>query len=231
MRIAVADDEKELLSQVTAIIRNAGHEVLCFANGIDLQNGLKRETFDVVLLDWNMPGKTGMEVIQWATEHLDTAPPFIMLTSRSNAQDVVRCLEAGATDYIVKPEADEVILARILAAVRRFLPATRLDEICLGGFVLNRKTQQLLKDGEEIAMTAKEFGLVDLLFQNIGKPLSRAYIFSRVWGGVADIETRTLDMHISRLRTKLQLSSETGLTIRTVFGFGYRMDEVHSGNS
>lgn len=230
MRVAVADDEKELLSQISAIIRNAGHEVLCYPNGIDLQNALKRETFDVVLLDWNMPGRTGMQVIQWASEHMEPAPPFIMLTSRNAAQDVVQSLEAGATDFIIKPEADEVILARIIAAARRFQPTTRLDEIRLGGFVLDRKSQHLLKDGEIIGLTAKEFGLVDLLFQNIGKPLSRSYIFARVWGGIADIETRTLDMHISRLRTKMQLGPETGLTIKTVFGFGYRMDEVRESD-
>lgn len=230
MRIAVADDEKELLAQVSTIIRNAGHEALCYSNGIDLQNALKRETFDVVLLDWNMPGRTGMDVIEWASEHLESAPPFIMLTSRNAAQDVVRSLEAGATDYIVKPEADEIILARIIAAARRFQPSSRPEEIRVGDFLLDRQSQYLLKDGEKISLTAKEFGLVDLLFQNIGRPLSRSYIFARVWGGIADIETRTLDMHISRLRTKMKLGAETGLTIKTVFGFGYRMDQIRDND-
>ncbi len=225
MRVALADDEQELREQIAAIVFAAGHDIEVFANGLSLQTSLKRETYDVVLLDWNMPGLDGLEVLHWASENMESAPAFIMITSRSETDDVVRALEAGAVDYIIKPEADEIIRARVEAAGRRFGYSGAETSAAFGQYILDRKAKSISIDGEEIALTAKEFDLADLLFQNVDKPLSRRYMFSRVWGGEAELETRTIDVHISRLRSKLKLQPENGYVVRTVFGFGYRMDE------
>lgn len=224
MRVAIADDEQEILDQVTAVVEAAGHEVDCFRNGIDLQNALKRETYDVVLLDWNMPGLTGLEIVSWATEHMASRPPFILLTSRRDKGEVIRGLEAGATDYIVKPEAEEVIRARIEAAGRRAEKPSTDRILNFGIYEFDQKESTLSKSDEAVALTAKEYQLALLFFQNIDRPLSRGYLFSRVWGGNANLETRTIDMHVSRLRSKLELKPHNGFVIRTVFGFGYRMD-------
>lgn len=229
MRVAIADDEQEILNQVTAIVTSGDHEVASYRNGLDLQNALKRETFDVVMLDWNMPGRTGIEVLQWATENISSCPPFILLTSRPDKSDIVRGLEAGAIDYIVKPEADEVIRARVEAAGRRNAAETRSRHVNFGPYTLDRMEKSIAVHGEEAKVTAKEFDLIDLFFQNLHRPLSRGYLFSRVWGGSAEMETRTIDVHISRLRAKLELNPENGFVIRTVFGFGYRMDEYIEG--
>ena len=225
MRIALADDEKDILDQISHIVKAAGHNVDCFTNGLDVLNALQRETFDVVLLDWNMPGKTGVEVLQWARQNLEAPPPFILITSRQDKADVVIGLETGAVDYIVKPESDEVIRARIEAAGRRLAgpEAKRHEEF--GPYRIDRLEKNFSRDGEKVQLTAKEFALADLLFQNLDRPLSRGYLFSRVWGGQSELETRTIDMHVSRLRSKLKLTPENGFAIRTVFGFGYRMDQ------
>lgn len=224
MRVALADDEQELLNQIAAIVVSAGHEVETFRNGLELQRALQRETYDVVMLDWNMPGQTGLDVLYWARENLPSAPPFIMITSRGENDDIVRGLEAGAVDYITKPETDEIIRARLEAAGRR-IGADRPDvEVQYGKYRLDRKAKQIDVEGKSIAVTAKEFDLIDLLFQNLDRPLSRGYLFSRVWGGNIELETRTIDVHVSRLRSKLELKPENGYVIRTVFGFGYRMD-------
>ena len=229
MRVAIADDEQEILNQVTAIVTSGDHEVASYRNGLDLQNALKRETFDVVMLDWNMPGRTGIEVLQWATENISSCPPFILLTSRPDKSDIVRGLEAGAIDYIVKPESDEVIRARVEAAGRRNAAETRSRHVNFGPYTLDRMEKSIAVHGEEAKVTAKEFDLIDLFFQNLHRPLSRGYLFSRVWGGSAEMETRTIDVHISRLRAKLELNPENVFVIRTVFGFGYRMDEYIEG--
>ncbi|MCK0127646.1 response regulator transcription factor [Erythrobacter sp. F6033] len=225
MRIALADDEQDILDQVSFVVKNAGHDVNCFSDGISILNALKRETFDVVMLDWNMPGMTGLEVLEWATENLDAPPAFILLTSRQDKGDVVSGLEAGAVDYVVKPESDEVIRARIEAAGRRASSPEHKRHDWYGAYEIDRLEKSIKREDEVIQLTAKEFDLADLFFQNLDRPLSRGYLFSRVWGGHAEIETRTIDMHVSRLRSKLKLSPENGFVIRTVFGFGYRMDQ------
>lgn len=225
MRVALADDEQNLRDQIAAIVGCAGHLVETFSDGLSLQTALKRDTYDVVLLDWNMPGLDGMGVLHWAAENMESPPPFVMVTSRSATDDVVKALEAGAVDYIVKPEVDEIIRARLEAAGRRSGANSAEAHAQFGDYKIDRKAKSIQFRGEDIAMTAKEFDLADLLFQNVDKPLSRRYLFSRVWGGEVDLETRTIDVHISRLRSKLELQPSNGFVVRTVFGFGYRMDK------
>jgi len=225
MRVALADDEQELRDQIAGIVVRAGHEVDAFINGFSLKTALKRDTYDVVLLDWNMPGLDGLSLLRWASENMDSPPPFIMVTSRSEATDVVRALEAGAVDYIIKPEADEIIRARLEAAGRRFGHSDVEAHVQFGKYKFDRKAKTIEFAGTNVPLTAKEFDLADLLFQNVDKPLSRPYLFLRVWGGEIDLETRTIDVHISRLRAKLELQPSNGFVVRTVFGFGYRMDK------
>lgn len=224
MRIAIADDDPELLEQLSAALARTRHQHEKFRSGTDLQTSLKRETYDVVLVDWNMPGRTGLEIIQWATEALQTPPAFILLTSRADKADVVRGLEAGAIDYVVKPESEEVIVARIEAASRRIKPAEVERFSAFGDYRIDRLLRKISWHGEEIRLTAKETELATLFFDNLNRPLSRSYIFGQVWGGVLEVESRTLDIHISRVRAKLNLRTQNGFAIQTVFGFGYRMD-------
>ena len=226
MKIAVADDERELLDQFAGIMNAAGHQVSTFNNGRDLINAMQRDTFDVILADWNMPGRTGLEVLHWAGDNLNPLTPFIMITSRQDANDIVRALEAGAVDYIVKPENDRVILARVEAAGRRNTASRAEPKATFGKYELDRQNKTIFLEGREIATTSKEFDLVDLFFQNRDRPMSRSYLLSKVWGANEGLETRTIDVHVSRLRAKLDLNPENGFVIRTVFGFGYRMDEV-----
>ncbi|MEL6877842.1 MAG: response regulator transcription factor, partial [Pseudomonadota bacterium] len=203
MRVAIADDEQELLGQFSSVVTRAGHEIETFRNGSDLLNALKRETYDVILLDWNMPGKTGIEVLEWASDNLTPMPPFILITSRHEEGDIVRGLEAGAVDYIIKPESDEVIRARINAAGRRTTDSSPARFANFGVYELDRTEMSIKKGDERIKLTGKEFELADLFFSNLDRPMSRGYIFSRVWGGHVDLETRTIDVHISGLQIEL----------------------------
>lgn len=224
MKIAIADDDPEILEQVSDFLASSTHDFDRFRNGTDLTIALQRNTYDVVLVDWNMPGKTGLEIVNWAVTTLEHPPAFIIITGRSDKQDVVRGLEAGATDYIVKPESSEVILARIEAAARRAAPDSKQRFAEFDDYKIDRQMRQIEFKGEPVKLTFKEFGVACLLFDNLNRPLSRRYIFEQVWGNSSDVETRTLDMHISRVRSKLSLRPQNGYAIQTVFGFGYRMD-------
>ncbi len=229
MRVAIADDDPELLEQLSAALEGSNHSFDRYRNGAEMLTALKRETYDVVLIDWNMPGASGLEIVTWASGNLSPPPGMILLTSRAEKDDVVRGLEAGAIDYIVKPESNEVILARIDAAMRKVRAREKPRFEQFGRYRLDRLQEVIEADGEPIKLTAKEFKVAELLFDNLNRPLSRNYIFAQVWNGSPDMETRTLDMHISRVRSKLELRPQNGFAIQTVFGFGYRMDDYDAG--
>ncbi|WP_435418714.1 response regulator transcription factor [Parerythrobacter aurantius] len=228
MRIAIADDDPELLEQLSTVLQAADYSFDRFRNGNDLLTALKRDTFDIALVDWNMPGASGLEIVTWAMANLSPPPAMILLTSRADKADIVRGLEGGAIDYIVKPEASEVIIARIEAATRRIRAKEKPRFTQFGRYRIDRLQELIECDGEPVKLTAKEFRLAELLFDNLNRPLSRNYIFAQIWNGSPDLETRTLDMHVSRVRSKLGLRPQNGYAIQTVFGFGYRMDDFEA---
>jgi len=230
MRIAIADDDSEILDFLERIITGMDHVVVRFSDGERLVSALLRDTFDLLLVDWNMPGKNGMEVIQWVSEKLTEAPPIIMITSRSAKQDITQALQNGADDYITKPEDESVISARIEALLRRSQPQNSMAKtLVYGKYTLDRMEQEIEFDDQRVELTSKEFELAELLFKNRDRSLSRAYIMEAIWRTNVDLATRTLDMHISRLRSKLVLKPENGFRIFTVFGYGYRLESMSSG--
>lgn len=227
MRIAVADDEATTISFLTEIVQEMGHIAVPFSDGNALINGLMRDTFDLLILDWSMPGRDGFDVLQWMQESLEVAPPVMMLTARTAKNDIVRALSRGADDYITKPEDREVIAARIGALLRRAAPSDAFAKtVQYGPYLFDRLEQRVSFGDNEVVLTAKEFDLADLMFRNMHRTLSRAYIMETIWRTSASLSTRTLDMHVSRLRTKLDLRPENGYRIHTVFGYGYRLETV-----
>lgn len=229
MRIAIVDDQPDEAAWLADILRSAGYAFESFGSGEDLIAALRRDTFDLVVLDWNMPRMSGLDVLAWMPSNLEVVPPVIMLTSRTAKDDVVVALEAGACDYIVKPEDPAIVRARVAAALRRVGPVKTGGEAKYGDYALDSSTGHATYKGEAIDLRPKEFDLARLLFENADRPLSRSYLMQRVWKSSPDIETRTLDMHISRIRTKLGLGPERGFALRTVFGFGYRLDSCAPG--
>lgn len=230
MRIAVADDDSDIIAFLGNIIEKEGHVYTGYSDGEVLSNALLRDTFDLVILDWNMPGKTGIQIVEWMKDAVDDKPPVIMMTSRTAKQDISDALNAGADDYITKPEDPGVIAARINAILRRGSGASAMETTATyGEYTLNRIDQTVAHHGKEIALTAKEFELTDLLFRNRDRTLSRRYIMETVWRTNAHLATRTLDMHVSRVRSKLALRPENGFRIFTVFGYGYRLETLGNG--
>lgn len=227
MRIAIADDDSESLLFMERVVAQMGHISVKFHDGERLAAGLLRDTFDLILLDWNMPGRSGLQIVQWLQQTIENPPPVIMLTARTAKRDITDALNSGADDYICKPEDDSVVAARIDAVLRRVNHGGAMEKVAeYGGYRLDRMAQTIRHNGTEITLTAKEFELADLLFRNRDRTLSRAYIMETIWRTSADLATRTLDMHVSRVRSKLALKPENGFRIFTVFGYGYRLETI-----
>ncbi len=226
MRIAVADDEEDARRFLLDVLAGAGHLCSPFRSGRDLIAALQRDTFDLLVIDWTMPEPDGLGVIRWARDNLAACPPIVMLTNRADKDDVVACLDAGADDYIVKPELPQIILARINAVARRASARAPTEEQFerFGGYTFDRLREAVQFDDGEVHLTSKEFALARLLFRNLHRALSRAYIMETLWNSAADLHTRTLDMHVSRVRTKLNLRPENGYRLLPIFSYGYRLE-------
>lgn len=228
MRLAVLEDDPSLSDLIEAVLESAGHTVHLFRDCRSLKVALRQESFDLLLLDWHLPDSEGVEVLAWAREHCDPCPPVIMVTSRSQDSDIVTALEAGADDYITKPIVPQVVLARVAALLRRTYQSSsgtqERETHCGVTFDPNDCAVEI--DGRREILTTKEYRLALLLFQNIDRPMSRAHLLEAVWGRNPDLPTRTLDVHVSRLRARLGLRPGSGFKLSPVHSFGYRLEMV-----
>ena len=228
MRIAVLDDDTNLLELVSSVLRSAGHSVHTFSSGKEIQHDLRRDNYDLLILDWQVPDLSGAEVMRWVREKISTTLPILFITSRSAEDDIVEGLTAGADDYMIKPISRGELLARVQALLRRSYPNQHLPEhLEFGPFVFETRSAKLKHNVQgAIEVTQKEFDLALLLFRNLGRPLSRAYILESVWSRESDIPSRTLDTHISRVRGKLDLRTENGFRLAPVYSYGYRLEQL-----
>ncbi|GAA4031854.1 response regulator transcription factor [Actimicrobium antarcticum] len=192
-------------------------------------NQLRRESFDMLIIDWQVPDLSGADVLLWAREKLPPVLPVLFMTSRSGEDDIVAGLAAGADDYMIKPIRRGELVARVQALLRRAYPTQNtIEQIQFSQYIFEPRTGRLLANGELIELTQKEFDLALLLFRNLGRPLSRAYILEAVWSRDVEIPSRTMDTHVSRVRTKLKLRPEHGFRLAPVYSYGYRLEQVAS---
>lgn len=225
-RVALLEDTAAEADAVIGLLGGNGHDVVHMTTGGALLEALRRESFDVLILDWNLPDISGYEVLRRVRVDLHYNVPVLMLTARGSEFDVVQALNGGASDYLSKPWRPFELLARIQVMLRGTLPAnageTKEEEI--DGWRFNG-VHRTVTDGKTVAkMTHKEFELARLFFRHLGRPLSRRQIVDAVWGGEASL--RTLDTHVSRVRTGMALTIENGYSLSSVYGFGYRLDRA-----
>ncbi|KVQ15063.1 response regulator transcription factor [Burkholderia ubonensis] len=226
MRIAVLEDDPAQCAFVSQILTAAGHTCLAFNEGKVFQKHLKRETFDMLVLDWAVPGVSGEDVLKWVrANQTGHSVPIIFMTIRDDEAGIARILDAGADDYVVKPVSGPVLLARIGSLLRRaysFNVETTVWEFGPYRFDVNQK--QAYFGGKPVNLTMKEFELALLLFRHLDRPLSRAHIVDLIWKQAADIPSRTMDTHVSMLRTKLGLRPGSGYRLTPIYGYGYRLE-------
>ncbi len=227
MRIALLEDDRDQIALLKSWLESAGHNLHSYERGRDFLREVARESFDFFLIDWMIPDKSGTEVLAWIRSNLKERVPVVFVTARDSEQDIVRVLQAGADDYMVKPLRRLELLARIEAVARRARAPGKEDEIAdYGEYRIDQGRRTISREGEFIELTQKDFDLAVFLFQNLGRLLSRGHIFESVWGQSVEINTRTIDTHVSRLRTRLGLVPENGWRLGAVYQHGYRLEKL-----
>lgn len=185
---------------------------------------------DLILLDWMLPKVSGIEVCRRLRARKETAKtPIIMLTARGEEADRVRGLDMGADDYVPKPFSTVELAARIRAVLRRVRPALVADELSFGDISIDRVTHRVRQGGNEVHLGPTEYRLLELFLEHPGRVYPREQLLDRVWGSDADLELRTVDVHIGRLRKALKRDDGKDF-IRTVRSAGYALDESYARN-
>ncbi|MDH5340887.1 MAG: phosphate regulon transcriptional regulator PhoB [Rubrivivax sp.] len=226
-RVLVVEDEAAIAELVAINLRHAGYEVVVAPTAGDAQSSIDRVLPDLVLLDWMLPGQSGLQLArQWRAQSRTRELPLIMLTARDDEVDKITGLDAGADDYLTKPFSPKELLARIRSVLRRRAPEALEAAVEVGGLRLDPATRRVTRevDGQprEVRIGPTEFRLLHFLLAHPERVHSRAHLLDRVWGDHVFIEERTVDVHIKRLREALQSVQAAGL-IETVRGAGYRL--------
>lgn len=228
-RILLVEDEASISEPLAFLMEREGYEVLVVDDGAEAVTEFQKEQPDLVLLDLMLPGMPGTEVCR--TIRQTSQVPIIMLTAKDSEIDVVVGLELGADDYITKPYSSRELLARVRAALRRsvntdVVPDELDDEGVLDelGIRVDSERHTLTVRGEEVAIPLREFELLELLMRHSGRVLTRGQLIDRVWGSNYYGDTKTLDVHIKRIRSKIEEQPSDPKLVTTVRGVGYRFN-------
>ncbi|WP_020175445.1 phosphate regulon transcriptional regulator PhoB [Methyloferula stellata] len=225
-RVLVVEDEAALGLLLTYNLEAQGFDVECVERGDDAELRLSEAPPDLVILDWMLPGVSGLEICRRLRARESTRSlPVIMLTARGEEGERVRGLSVGADDYVVKPFSVPELLARVRALLRRVHPARIAPLLSIGDLELDRGTWRVRRGGRSLHIGPTEFRLLECLMERPGQIFSRAQLLDSVWGHAAEIDERTVDVHVGRLRKALSQPDEED-PIRTVRGAGYGFDET-----
>lgn len=223
MQVALLEDDPAQAQMLVGWLERAGHEVCHFERGAALLEALERGRFDLLILDWELPDVSGIQVIEQVRQRIPWHVPVLFVTQRDAESDIVQALGSGADDYMVKRISRAEFLARVSALGRR-LGAEEM-ELSVGPYRFRPQTQEATVDGEPVELTARDFQLAYYMFRNIGRLLSREELLKDVWH-VQGISTRTVDVHVSRIRKRLHISPESGYLIKTIYQHGYRLEAL-----
>lgn len=224
-RILVVEDEETLAEAISFLLGKEGFEVLVAASGPEAIDSFEKNGADLILLDLMIPGLSGTEVCRQI--RLKSSVPIIMLTAKDSEIDKVVGLEIGADDYVTKPYSSRELIARIRAVLRRGELHDAADDgsnIEVGPVRMDTDRHVITVNGEAIPIPLKEFELLEFLMRNAGRVLTRMQLIDRVWGSDYVGDTKTLDVHIKRLRAKIEKDPANPELIQTVRGMGYKME-------
>lgn len=230
-RILIVEDEEPLALLLRYNLEAEGYAVTHAARGDDAELLLSEALPDLVLLDWMLPGLSGIELCRRLRMRPDTQTlPIIMLTARGDEAERVRGLATGADDYVVKPFSVPELLARVRALMRRTAPERIADTLVLGEIHLDRRTKRVHRAGRELHLGPTEFRMLEYLMERKGRVFTRGQLLDAVWGQDTEIDERTVDVHVGRLRKAINEPQERD-PIRTVRGAGYSFDETFARTS
>lgn len=221
--IYLVEDDASISDLESYALKSAGFEVRAFADSDSFRRALQQSKPDLIILDWMLPGESGIEILQaLRADSATEALPVLLVTAKNSELDIVKGLDAGADDYLTKPFGILELISRVRALLRRTHrtnhPAAALF---FGPISINDSTHTAAVNGKPVELTFKEYALLELLLAQAGKVVTREEIFSRVWNMDTEIESRTLDMHIRTLRQKL---GDAGSYVQTIRKVGYKLE-------
>jgi DNA-binding response OmpR family regulator len=227
MRVALLEDDPSQAEVISHWIMSAGFSCSRHERGHALICALREESFDALVLDWNLPDINGVDVLEHVRGTLRSAVPVLFVSARNGELDIVTALKHGADDYMVKPLHRMELLARLEAIARRGRSEARQPEVIdKGALLVNCQARSAQRDGVPVNLSTKDFDLLVLFLCNVGRLLSRAEIGEAVWGSKVAFSSRTLDTHVCRIRDRLGLTPSHGWRLAAVYGYGYRLQQV-----
>lgn len=221
--VGLLEDEVLQAELMLAWLADAGYQAFHCNTGHDFVQAVQHSQPDILILDWQLPDCEGIDVLSKVRDVLGFQGPVLFATARDSEEDVVRGLTCGADDYLVKPLRQAELLARLGALWRRASPE-HTASLQLGPVELDQVNRIASVDGEKVGLTPTEFQLASCLFANVGKLLSREFLLKEVWGVSAQLDTRTVDVHVSRVRKQLRIGPDMGFCIKTIYRHGYRLE-------
>ena len=231
MRIAVFGADVSEQTLIVQVLEKSGFDCDLCSDASTMAEAEHARSCDAIVVDWNENIRCRFEVLRDARAHA-TRIPVLLMVAGGREDDIIEGLTAGADDYLIKPLRPSELVARLQALLRRANPSESLDRHEFTPFSFHAQACEVAfargVETRRVTLTQKEFDLGLLLFRNAGRPLSRNHIREVVWGGDADISSRTMDTHVSRLRSKLELGPASGYRIMPVYGYGYRLDRIEA---
>ena len=225
-KVLIVEDEDSLVTLLSYNLQSEGYTVVHTPSGTDAVMMMQEERPDIVILDWMLPGLAGIEICRQIRARSDTnGLPVIMLTARGEEGDRIRGLQTGADDYVVKPFSVSELVARVKALLRRASPERIADILEGNGIKLDRVAHRVTRFGREVNVGPTEYRLLEQFMENIGRVLSRSQLLDGTWGRDSEVDERTVDVHVGRLRKAIVRGAETD-PIRTVRGAGYVFDDT-----
>ena len=225
MKIAMLEDDPQQATMVKSWLEENGYSVIHHDNGEGFLKQIDQSPFDMAILDWELPDLSGLETLS-RFRKAGHAFPVLFATQRDSEEDIVNALKAGADDYLIKPLRKGELLARLEAMSRRAGIQPEKDQLGIGNIVLDQTKRTITVDGEIIKTTQKDFDVAVIFLSNIGKILTREYLLKSVWGVDAGLNTRTVDVHVSRVRRSLKINPDMGYCINNIYQHGYRLEKV-----
>jgi two-component system alkaline phosphatase synthesis response regulator PhoP len=221
--ILIVDDEEHILELIRFNLENNGYKVITGTNGIDALELVRKELPQLLLLDLMLPGMDGYDVCkEIRKDNSISSTPIIMLSAKGEELDKILGLELGADDYITKPFSVRELLARVKAMLRRTTIQIIDKTYRFGNILIDFEKHEVIKAGEKVELTLKEFELLEILTKNKGRVMTRDFLLDEIWGYEFVGETRTVDVHIRHLRQKIEVDDKNPKHIETVRGIGYR---------
>jgi DNA-binding response OmpR family regulator len=226
MRIALLDTAPDRATQACRTLHARGHECQVFAHADKLLDHLRHDACECLILDWQGE-ESGPALLRAIRDSLPHPLPVLLLTDRSAESEIAAALDAGASDYLIKPLRLGELASRVQILLRRIYPEqSTVGEIRFSSYAFDARTARVTLSGKVLDLTQKEFELALLFFRNLGRPLSRAFILEAIWAHDAELPSRSMDTHVSRVRNKLGLRPENGFRLVPVYSYGYRLEQL-----